>query len=156
MDTDTALAEQLYAAVGLLRRHARRIGGRPWGDSAGDRAPTTAQLELIRLVRRTPGLSVADAAAELGVAPNTVSTLVRQLTDAGILERGRDAADGRVVRLQLSADTRRRVEQWRDRRTAVTARALAGLPPDDRAALARALPILAAVAGALHEEEVSA
>ena len=94
MDSDTALAEQLYAAVGLLRRHARRIGGRPFGDPPT--APTTAQLELIRLVRRNPDLSVADAAAELGLAPNTVSTLVRQLADAGVLERVRDSADGRV------------------------------------------------------------
>ena len=48
---------------------------------------------------------MADAAAELGVAPNTVSTLVRQLADAGVLERVRDSADGRVVRLRLTPDT---------------------------------------------------
>jgi DNA-binding MarR family transcriptional regulator len=156
MDSDIALAEDLYAAVGLLRRHARRIGGRPFGDGAQPTAPTTAQLELIRLVRRNPGLSVADAAAELGVAPNTVSTLVRQLADAGTLERVRDRADGRVVRLRLTPETRRRVEAWLDRRTAVTARAIAELGPDDRAALRRALPVLAAVAGALEQQEVSA
>jgi DNA-binding MarR family transcriptional regulator len=156
MDSDIALAEDLYAAVGLLRRHARRIGGRPFGDGAQPTAPTTAQLELIRLVRRNPGLSVADAAAELGVAPNTVSTLVRQLADAGTLERVRDRTDGRVVRLRLTPETRRRVEAWLDRRTTVTARAIAELGPDDRAALRRALPVLAAVAGALEQQEVSA
>jgi DNA-binding MarR family transcriptional regulator len=152
MDTDTALAEQLYAAVGQLRRHARRIGVRPFPDGA----PTTAQLELIRLVRRTPGISVADAAAELGVAPNTVSTLVRQLTGTGVLERGRDAADGRVARLRLTPDTQRRVEQWLEHRTTVTARVIAGLPAADRAALARALPVLGTVAAALITEEVTA
>jgi DNA-binding MarR family transcriptional regulator len=157
MDSDIALAEDLYAAVGLLRRHARRIGGRPFGDGTQPTAPTTAQLELIRLVRRNPDLSVADAAAELGVAPNTVSTLVRQLADAGTLERVRDRSDGRVVRLRLTPETRRRVEAWLDRRTAVTALALAELGPDDRAALRQALPVLAAVAGALEQQqEVSA
>jgi DNA-binding MarR family transcriptional regulator len=145
VDDDTVLAEELYAAVGQLRRHARRIGGRPFSDPPR----TTAQLELIRLVRRTPGLSVADAAEALGVAPNTVSTLVRQLTEAGALERARDAADGRVVRLRLTPDTQARVERWLDRRTAVTARVLAELPADDRAALRRAVPVLAAIAGAL-------
>jgi DNA-binding MarR family transcriptional regulator len=154
MDPDTALAEELYAAVGLLRRHARRIGGRPFDDQAT--APTTAQVELIRLVRRNPELSVADAAAELGLAPNTVSTLVRQLADAGVLERVRDSADGRVVRLRLTPDTRRRVEAWLDRRTAVTARALAELGPDDREALRLALPVLVTVAGALDRQEVPA
>ena len=154
MNPDTALAEQLYAAVGLLRRHARRIGGRPFGDQST--GPTTAQMELIRLVRRNPDLSVADAAAELGVAPNTVSTLVRQLADAGVLERVRDSADGRVVRLRLTPATRRRVEAWLDRRTAVTALALAELGPDDREALRRALPVLATVAAALDRQEVPA
>jgi DNA-binding MarR family transcriptional regulator len=154
MDPDTALAEELYAAVGLLRRHARTIGGRPFDDQAT--APTTAQLELIRLVRRNPELSVADAAAELGLAPNTVSTLVRQLADAGVLERVRDSADGRVVRLRLTPDTRRRVEAWLDRRTAVTAEALAELSEDDRTALRRALPVLATLAAALDRHEVLA
>ena len=154
MDSDTALAEELYAAVGLLRRHARRIGGRPFGDEPI--APTTAQLELIRLVRRNPDLSVADAAAELGVAPNTVSTLVRQLADTGVLERVRDSADGRVVRLRLTPDTRRRVEAWLDRRTAVTAEALAELSEDDRTALRRALPVLATLAAALDRRRVLA
>jgi hypothetical protein len=32
------------------------------------------QVELVRVVRRLPGVSVADAAAELRPAPNTVST----------------------------------------------------------------------------------
>jgi DNA-binding MarR family transcriptional regulator len=154
MDPDTALAEELYAAVGLLRRHARRIGGRPFDDQAT--APTTAQVELIRLVRRNPELSVADAAAELGLAPNTVSTLVRQLADAGVLERVRDSADGRVVRLRLTPDTRRRVEAWLDRRTAVTAEALAELSEDDRTALRRALPVLATLAAALDRRRVPA
>jgi DNA-binding MarR family transcriptional regulator len=154
MDSDTTLADELYAAVGLLRRHARRIGTGPFADQPT--APTTAQLELIRLVRRNPGLSVADAAAELGLAANTVSTLVRQLADAGTLERVRDTADGRVVRLRLTPDTRRRVEAWLDHRTAVTARAIAGLSPEDRAALRRALPVLTAVAGALERQEVPA
>jgi len=154
VDTDSVLAEELYAAVGVLRRHARRIGGRPFGDEPG--APTTAQLELVRLVRRNPDLSVADAAAELGLAANTVSTMVRQLADTGVLERVRDSADGRVVRLRLTGDTRRRVEAWLDRRTAVTARALGELSPQDREALRRALPVLVTVAGALERQEVPA
>jgi DNA-binding MarR family transcriptional regulator len=73
-----------------------------------------------------------------------------------VLERVRDSADGRVVRLRLTPDTRRRVEAWLDRRTAVTARALAALDPADRTALRRALPVLVAVAGALEQQEVTA
>jgi DNA-binding MarR family transcriptional regulator len=73
-----------------------------------------------------------------------------------MLERVRDSADGRVVRLRLTPDTRRRLEAWLDRRTAVTARALAELDADDRQALRRALPVLVAVAGALDQQGVPA
>jgi DNA-binding MarR family transcriptional regulator len=69
-----------------------------------------------------------------------------------VLDRVRDSADGRVVRLRLTPDTRRRVEAWLDRRTALTARALAELGPDDREALRRALPVLVTVAGALDRQ----
>nr|WP_232320542.1 MarR family transcriptional regulator [Rhodococcus sp. WMMA185] len=44
-------------------------------------------MELARLLRRRPGISVADAAAGLGLAANTVSTLARQIVDAGLVER---------------------------------------------------------------------
>ena len=77
-------------------------------------------------------MSVAAAASDLGLAANTVSTLVRELTDAGMLHRTRDTADRRVARLELTASARRRVETWRDRRTALTAAAVADLSPARR------------------------
>ena len=49
----------------------------------------TAQSELLRLVAARPGISVAEAARELRLAPNTVSTLVGRLADQGLLSRER-------------------------------------------------------------------
>ena len=46
---------------------------------------THSEAELLRLVDRAPGIRVQDAAVELGVASNSVSTLVKQLTAAGLL-----------------------------------------------------------------------
>jgi DNA-binding MarR family transcriptional regulator len=113
---------------------------------------SNAQVELVRLVRRRPGVSVAEAATELGLAANTVSTLVRQLTDAGLLRRVADADDRRVARLRLTAPAQRRVEQWRDRRAGLVAEAIAGLPAADRRALARAVPVIAQLAAVLQAE----
>lgn len=135
---DTALAEELFATLGGFRRTARRAAGRPW--SVDDLS--TAQVELLRLIRRQPAISVADAAAELRLAPNTVSTLVRQLVDRGQLTRTPDADDRRVARLDLTPPARRRVERWRDQRTDLAAHAISRLNADDRAALARALPVI--------------
>ena len=41
---------------------------------------TDSESELLRLLRRQPGIRVQDAASELGIASNSVSTLVKQLT----------------------------------------------------------------------------
>jgi DNA-binding MarR family transcriptional regulator len=87
-------------------------------------------------------LRVQDAAAGLGLAPNTVSTLVKQLAAAGSLERRPDRADGRVTRLFLTRAARARWALRRDRREAVIRAALGRLSAEERAAIAGALPAL--------------
>lgn len=144
-----ALAEELLAALGLVRRHLRRSAGRPFPLSG----LTDSQAELVRTVRRNPGISVAEAAAELGLVANTVSTLVGQLTERGLIERTPDESDRRVARLTLTEPAREQVEAWRDRRTALVTQALDGLAPDERDALRSALPVLGVLAERLHPEE---
>jgi DNA-binding MarR family transcriptional regulator len=143
------LAEELLAALGLVRRHLRRSVGRPFPLSA----LTDSQAELVRTVRRNPGISVAEAAAELGLVANTVSTLVGQLTERGLLQRTPDESDRRIARLTLTEPAREQVEAWRDRRTALVTRTLDDLTADERAALRSALPILTGLAERLHPEE---
>jgi DNA-binding MarR family transcriptional regulator len=142
---DLVLADDLFAAVGQLRRQGRRLGGGPFpaGTLSG------AQVELVRLVRRRPGLSVAEAAAELALAPNTVSTLVGQLAGADVLARVSDPRDGRVARLALTTPVREQVERWRDQRALAAAGAIADLDASERADLERAVPIIARLASAL-------
>jgi DNA-binding MarR family transcriptional regulator len=146
---EAALAEELFAAIGVLRRTARRAAGRPWPleEMAG------AQLELLRLVRRQSGVSVAEAASELGLMPNTVSTLVRQLVDAGHLIRSADPNDRRVARLSLSPSARQRTQRWRDHRTELAAAAIEALRPSDRAALTRAIPALTELALRMEHDD---
>jgi len=146
--TPAALSGELLAALNSIRRSARRRARRPVELAE----LTGAQLELVRVVRRRPGISVADAAQELRVAPNTVSTLVRQLGERGFLERTADETDRRVARLDLAPDVRRRVDAWRDRRAVLVGEAIAALPPREQERLAKALPALAHVAGLLEED----
>lgn len=132
----------LLDAVGLLRRRVRQIAGRPWPALE----LSDAQVELVRLLRRRPGTSVAAAAQELGLAPNTVSTLVRQLADLGLLARTPDAEDRRIARLSLTPDTQSHVEQWRDRRSTQVADAISQLTSQEREDLARAVPAIGRLA----------
>jgi DNA-binding MarR family transcriptional regulator len=141
------LAAGMLAVIGPLRRALRRLLRR---DLPVTPLPT-AQAELLRVVRRNPGICVGEAAQAIGVAANTVSTLVNQLVAAGLLERGQDPGDRRTARLALSEAGRQRAALWLDQREQILAAALAGIPADDRAAIARALPALQRVLEALEE-----
>ena len=141
------LADELFDAIGLLRRRSRRLVGAP----RPELALSGAQHELLRVVRRNPGVTVTEAAHVLGLAANTVSTLVGQLLPLGVLVRDRDATDRRVARLDLTPSARESLEQWRDRRTQATATALARLPADERAHLAEALAIIVRIAADLPD-----
>jgi len=140
------LSAGLLAVIGPLRRALRRAARQGLAV-----APLpTAQVELLRVVRLQPGTSVREAAQQLGVAANTVSTLVNRLVAAGLLERGQDPDDRRAARLGLTPLARRRVALWRDQREQALAAALAELDAEEREAVARALPALHRVLQALE------
>jgi len=143
-----ALATELLGAISAIRRIARRAARLAWQDEP----LPPAQSELLRLAANRPGLSVADAAHELRLAPNTVSTLVGRLTAAGLLDRARAVPDGRSVRLSVTEAARRRIAGWRDLRAELGARALDQLSASDRDTLAAALPALLLFAAQIEEE----
>ncbi|OKI50276.1 MarR family winged helix-turn-helix transcriptional regulator [Micromonospora sp. CB01531] len=132
---------RLGALVGELHRLLRRsAAGR-----ANREVLPEAQVELLLLVRAEPGISGKEAARRLGTAPNTVSTLVRDLADAGLLTRDRDPADRRVVRLRLTDAAQARMVDHAAHRSALLTEALAGLDPAARDAVLGAVPHLDAL-----------
>lgn len=142
---ERALAEELVDAMSSIRRAVRREAG-----SVVEVASLTgAQLALVRVVRRRPGISVAEAAAELGVAPNTVSTLVRQVVEAGVLQRQTGRADRRVAHLTLSPHVAEGMGVWLGKRSSTLTEALTSLSERDRQALAAALGPLGRLALAI-------
>ena len=142
------VADELLRAMGSIRRSGRRAAARP----AELSALSGAQLDLVRVVRRRPGISVGDAAEELGLAANTVSTLVRQLVDAGLLRRTADAADRRVGRLELSSETARRVGAFRDRRVALLSDAIGQMDEEDQVRMRAAVEMLGRLAARLPDQ----
>ena len=146
-ETERTSSEDLLDSLAAIRRATRRHKGRP----AELSSLTTAQLELARVVRRHPGISVAGAAESMSLAPNTVSTLVRDLVAAGLLHRRTDPSDRRVGRLELTPTWKRKIDAWRDRRVTVVAEAMRRLPAADRSRLQDALPALALLADELEQ-----
>ncbi|HZU15169.1 MAG TPA: MarR family transcriptional regulator [Candidatus Dormibacteraeota bacterium] len=142
------VARDLAEVVHRIRRLIRHRLRAEWGASP----LPEAQLEIVRLLRSRPGLRVQEAAGALGVAPNTVSTLVRQLEAAGLLERSGDEGDGRVTRLRLTPVAEERIARWHDARQALVAAALASLSEEDRRRIRDALPALGRLAQALGRD----
>ena len=128
----------------LIRRRLR--AGLPFPPLRG------AEVELLRLVRARPDLRVSEAAKELGLAGNSVSTLVKGLVELRMLERAADPADGRATLLRITPEAENRLREWAGRRSALVRGHIERLSEADRAALDAALPALRALSASLHEE----
>jgi DNA-binding MarR family transcriptional regulator len=119
----------------------------PWAGSP------ESQAELLRLVGRQPGISVRHAAAELGLAANTASTLVSRLSADGLLVRTVDPDDRRVGRLRLTESSQRMADESRASRRAALGAVLERLDADQIERLTDGLAVLADVTRLLREED---
>lgn len=147
MDATVDLASELFDVVGRFRRQLRRSAGRGF-DAVG---LTQSQTELLRLVGRRPGISVSEAAEELGLVPNTTSTLVSKLAAEGLLVRNSDADDRRVGRLRLTEPAQRIADRTRAARRATLAGVLEDLDADQIGRLESGLGVLGEVTRMLQK-----
>jgi DNA-binding MarR family transcriptional regulator len=103
---------------------------------------TARQATLLWLVKRIPGLSLAELAAEEGISAPALSGHVDRLERARLLERVRSSGDRRRVGLRLTDDGKRLMRRVRARRTTWLADRLKALDPADLEAIAAAVPAL--------------
>ena len=143
----TDLVAEVFGVVGRFRRQLRRSAGRGF-DSA---RLTESQSELLWLVGRQPGISVSAAAAELGLVPNTASTLVSKLVANGLLVRTVDDTDRRVGRLRLAEPTQQIVDASRAARRALLSEVLGELDDDQIDSLTKGLEVLDTMTRLLQE-----
>jgi DNA-binding MarR family transcriptional regulator len=115
----------------------------------------TAAAALARLQRSGPARVTELAAAE-GIAQPSMTTLVTRLVAQGLVERGSDPHDGRAVVLSLTPAGAALLARRRATRTDRLAPLLADLSPDDRRAIAAAMPALTRLAGALRRPSIHA
>ena len=138
---------EVFRVVGRFRRQLRRSAGRSF-DSA---RLTESQSELLWLVGRQQGISVSAAAAELGLVPNTASTLVSKLVATGLLIRTAGETDRRVGQLRLAGTAQQIVDASRAARRALLAEVLNELDDDQIDALTKGLEVLDTMAQRLQE-----
>ena len=147
VDAYTDLAAELVGVIGRFRRQLRRAFGRGFESER----LTESQAELLRLVGRRPEISVNAAAAELGLVPNSASTLVSKLASEGLLLRTVDAADRRIGRLRLTESAQRVVDASRTARRALLSDVLGELDQGQIVALTEGLEVLGTMTRILQE-----
>jgi len=108
---------------------------------------TVRQATLMWLVKRNPGLSLAELAAEEGISPPALSGHVDRLERAGLLERVRSSDDRRRVGLRLTDEGTRLLRSIRARRTTWLADRLRILEEAELEAVAAAVPALLRLVG---------
>ena len=145
----TAAGAERALAVGIAAGVERLIGLLRSLSPADGLSPTAAAT-LATLERSGPRRLTA-LAVQGGVTQPAMTQLIARLEDTGLVRREADPADGRVVQVRLT-------DQGRDtlgRRRAVRAERLAvildRISPQDRAALAAALPAIDALASAQRD-----
>ena len=127
-------ADRLHsAAIHLLR--SLRVEDRASGLSG----PRLSALSVV--VFAGPVTMSALALAEQ-VQPPTITKLVREMEQEGLVERVRDRNDRRVLMVRATARGRQLLEEGRRRRVVRLAAALEALPRRDRKLVARAAELI--------------
>jgi DNA-binding MarR family transcriptional regulator len=157
------------------------ISGTPGGNggltedtlAAGVAATLERLIGLFRSLSPASGLSLTTAATlatlersgpcrltwlagREGVTQPAMTQLIDRLQDAGLIDRGADPTDGRVVQVRITADGKAMLAGRRAARAERLAGLLDRLSPDERKALAAALPAMDALANAQRAEPVTA
>jgi DNA-binding MarR family transcriptional regulator len=131
--TAPTLGSQLRLAVLRLSRRLRQ-------QTAGD--VTASQLSALSAVAKHGEVSLGELAAIERIAPPSMTRIAAALEEQGLLERRADAADRRVARVVASPAGEALLAENRTRRDAFLAARLQDLTPEERAVLAKAVPLL--------------
>ena len=128
LSTDATIRQLMLLMPRLIAR-AKRLAVPP-GLQPLDLAPRHLSL-LSYLVFDGP-LTVSDIAERLQVAPTTVSLLVSEMAEKGVLTRREDEADRRRHIVAIASEQRPAIEQWLAPGARAWRQALEPLTPDER------------------------
>ena len=109
---------------------------------------TPTQLAALATIGKTGPMRLGDLAAAEGIAPSTLTRLVTALEDSGYVRRLADPSDARASTLSITPHGQDALQRIRAETTLMLTASLDLLTPDQRSALAAALPVLERLAEA--------
>ena len=132
MDSDTVIR---------LRRVVLRLARQLNAASVGE-GLTPTQASVLGVVNGRGPVSLADLAEIEGLNPTMLSRVVGKLDSFGLIRRLRDPDDFRAARVEVTPDGLQAYRRIAAQRAAILSERVAGLPPEQEAALIAALPAL--------------
>ena len=103
---------------------------------------TPTQLAALSTIGKAGPIRLGDLAAAEGIAPSTLTRLVTALEDSGYVRRCADPSDARASTLSITPHGQEALERIRTESTLRLTESLRLLTPEQRDALAAALPVL--------------
>ena len=132
MDQDTVIR---------LRRVVLRLARQLHAASA-DEGLTPTQASVLGITTARGPVSLAELIEVEGLNPTMLSRVVGKLDSFGLIRRLRDPQDFRAARIEVTPEGQRIYQRIATQRAAIISESVAGLPPDQEAALVAALPAL--------------
>ncbi|HEX3243723.1 MAG TPA: MarR family transcriptional regulator [Solirubrobacterales bacterium] len=139
-EESSRLTESAVRLRMAIVRTARRLRQEAAGAGGTELSPTAAAA--LATVDRHGPLSPSELAEIERIKRPTATRSLRQLEEAGLVDRTPDPADGRGALVSVNAAGRERLRRLRGRKNAYLARRMRDLPAEDVAALERAAGIL--------------
>jgi DNA-binding MarR family transcriptional regulator len=137
---ENRLTESAVRLRMAIVRTARRLRQEAAGAGGTELSPTAAAA--LATVDRHGPLSPSELAEVERIKRPTATRTLRQLEEAGLVDRTPDPADGRGALVSVNAAGRERLRRLRGRKNAYLARRMRDLPAEDVEALERAAGIL--------------
>ncbi|HEY1356120.1 MAG TPA: MarR family transcriptional regulator [Solirubrobacterales bacterium] len=147
---ESTLAESAARLRMAIVRTARRL--RQEAAGAGTELSPTAAAALATVERHGP-LTPSELAEIERIKRPTGTRTLRQLEDAGLIDRSPDPADGRSALVSVNAAGRERLRRLRGRKNAYLARRMRDLPAEEVETLERAAGILERILEAPRRSE---
>jgi DNA-binding MarR family transcriptional regulator len=134
--TPAALASRLRLTLARLSRRVRQEGALTEEDL------TPSRLAALTTLDESGPLTLGQLAAQEQVSSPNMTRIVARLEERGLAERELSNTDRRIVRVHITERGRAMLVRTRSRRDLFLARRVGRLTPDERAVLARAVPVM--------------
>jgi DNA-binding MarR family transcriptional regulator len=139
--TETDLATRLRFAVGRLNRRLR-------AETGERRTPT--ELSILYVIEQRGPIALGALAAGEHLTPPSLTRILNNLEEAGLIRRDTDRSDRRSVVASLTRRGASLIDKMRAQKDGFLSSRLAALDPDERALLTKAADLLEKLAEDEH------